>query len=99
MKSLLDSCNEGLDEHDNSDQSSTHADDEDEAGSVIQVGSSLHALSKDCSVTQDRYVSTLVHHLSSSISRHRWVLLPYSTHLRSCADLPEEHGDAESGNV
>ena len=38
MKSLLDSCNEGLDEHDNSDQSSTCADDEDDAGSGMQVG-------------------------------------------------------------
>ena len=43
VKSLLDSCNEGLDEHDNSDQSSTHADDEDEAGSVMQVCSPLCA--------------------------------------------------------
>ena len=37
VKSLLDSCNEGLDEHENSDQSSTQADGEDEAGSVMQV--------------------------------------------------------------
>ena len=41
VKSLLDSCNEGLDEHENSDQSSTRADDEDEAGSVMQVDASL----------------------------------------------------------
>lgn len=41
VKSLLDSCNEGLDEHENSDQSSTRADDEDEAGLVMQVDASL----------------------------------------------------------
>ncbi|KAL3147735.1 hypothetical protein ABBQ32_002477 [Trebouxia sp. C0010 RCD-2024] len=38
VKSLLDSCNEGLDEHENSDQSSTQVDDEDEAASVMQGG-------------------------------------------------------------
>lgn len=42
VKSLLDSCNEGLDEHENSDQSSTQVDDEDEAASVMQVDACLH---------------------------------------------------------
>ena len=47
VKSLLDSCNEGLDEHDNSDQSSTCADEEEEeAGSIAQVGGAVFRMLK-----------------------------------------------------
>lgn len=95
VKSLLDSCNEGLDEHDNSDQSSNHADDEEEAGSVLQVGaflpSAIPFMSQRTPLGAPRVAdgwvctSVPVHTLSSSNQQiscvsGRWVLLRCPTH-------------------